>query len=371
MQSTDRYTMIKYIKKKIFLLIIVVPLVIFSIYQLLLASPRYESKVQLTIQQPDGMSTMDPSMALLSGLGVANNSQDIQLVQSYIHSSDMLNYLEDNLSIKEHYTDNQYDIFSRLSKDSSYEDFYQYYQQLLTIEIDEKSSTISVYAQAFEPILSYEIVNAISERSEWFINNIGHQLAEAQLTFIKKEHQEVEVRLQSAQKSINDFQNKHNLLDPETESMALSQISYSIEGEIAKKNTELTALQALMADSAPQVLAVKNELNSLKSQLIKEKSRLTDSQSSESINNVLSEFANLKIDLELAIRSFTSSTVSMEKSRIEAYRQLKFLIVVDQAKVPEKNKYPEVFYNISLLALLLIIFSGTMKIVFATINELK
>ncbi|WP_019613768.1 hypothetical protein [Psychromonas ossibalaenae] len=362
---------INHIKQRLFLFIVILPSLLFTVYQMVIASPRYEAATQLIVQQPDGMATMDPGMALLSGLGVSKGGHDTQLVQSYIFSSDMLDYLESELEIKEHYTNHQYDIFSRLKSDSTYEEFYDYYKSVLRVEIDDKSSIISVYVQAFEPGMSYQITQTIAEKSEWFINNIGHQLAEAQLEFIKKEHKVVENKLQTAQQNLNDFQNKHNLLDPEQESMALSQISYSIEAKIAQKKAELTALESLMSKSAPQVLAVKNELNSLITQLRIEKTRLINENSTQSINNVLNDFSNLKIDLELALRSFTSSTVSLEKSRIEAYRQLKFLIVVDKAKVPQQNRYPEVFYNISLFILLLTIFFGIMKIIMATIHELK
>ncbi len=362
---------IKQIKQRLFLFIVVIPSLLFSFYQVIIASPRYETKTQLTIQQPDSMATMDASLALLSGLGVTEGGGDSELLKTYIFSSDMLDYLESKLEIKKHFTSQQHDFFSRLETKSSYEHFYDYYQNKIKVEVDNQSSTISVYVQAFEPVLSYQITEAITERSEWFLNNIGHQLAKAQLTFIENEHKIVEKKLRVAQQKLNDFQNRHNLLNPEQESLALSQISYGIEGTIAQKKATLTALESLMSQHSPQVLAAKNELNSLEKQLKIEKTRLIDKKSKQSINNVLNEFSRLKIDLELSLRTFTSSIVSLEKSRIEAYRQLKFLIVVDKAKIPQQHRYPEVLYNISLFILLIMMFFGIIKIIFATINELK
>ena len=364
--------MIKIIKNNVFLFSVVLPSLIFIFYQMVIASPRYETTTQIIVQQPDGSTTMDTSMALLSGLGVTSQQgNDSELVKAYIYSSDMLDYLESELQIKEHFIDSQYDFFSRLKHHNTYEEFYDYYLNAVKVEIDEKSSVISVFVQAFEPEMSYKMSKAVSARAEWYINSIGHQLAEAQLTFIKKEHADLQQKLQTAQHDLNSFQNEHNLLDPEQEGAALSQISYGIEGQIATKRAELTALESLMSNNAPQVLAAKNELNSLNDQLKREKSRLTNEASKKSINNILNAYANLKINLQLAVSAFTSSTISLEKSRIEAYRKLKFLIVVNQAKVPEQNKYPEVFYNVSLFVILLTIFFGILRIIVATIHELK
>lgn len=359
------------IKDNLFFVVVLLPVLLFSIYQLVIASPRYESKTQLIVQQPDGMATMDAGMALLSGLGVPAGNQDTQLVKSFVFSNDMLNYLEDKLSIREHYAGQKYDLISRLSSDASSEEFQRYYQDKIRVEIDEKSSVITVYAQAFEPKMSYDITKAIATKSEWFINNVGHQLAEAQLAFIKKEHQGAEDRLQETKGKLIKFQAKHRLLDPEKEGLALSQIAYELEGQIAIKNAELKAVELTMSNSAPQVLVLQNQIKALNQQLLKEKSRLTDSNQSSSINEVLSQFSDLKIELEMAVSAYTSSTISLEKSRIEAYRKLKFLIVVEEVQLPEENKYPEVFYNISLFSLLLVIFFGIMRIIIATVHELK
>jgi capsular polysaccharide transport system permease protein len=75
--------------------------------------------------------------------------------------------------------------------------------------------------------------------------------------------------------------------------------------------------------------------------------------------------------MELAIQAYTSSQISLEKSRIEAYRQIKYLIVVEKATLSQESKYPDVFYNISLFVLLFSLVFGIGKIVISTIQELK
>ncbi|CED70288.1 capsular polysaccharide ABC transporter, inner membrane protein KpsE [Aliivibrio wodanis] len=351
---------------------IFLPTFIFSIYQLLIASPRYESQSQLIVQQPDSMATMDASMAILSGLGGGASSTDTELVKAYIYSSDMVAFLNQELNLREHYSESGSDYFSRFHSDESKEAFLEYYKKHITVAIDEKSGVITVLSQAFTPEKANQITKKIVARAEWYINSIGHHLASEQLTFIKKEHELVELRLQEAQSQLLNFQRKHSLLDPTAEGASMQQITYSIEGELATKETELKALTSIMSLKAPQVVAIKNEIKALKNQLKIERSKLTESgKATLSVSEILSKYTDLKIKVELALQGYTSSQVSLEKSRIEAYRQIKYLIVVEKATVPESHKYPDTFYNITLFFALSLIIFAIGRIITMTIQELR
>lgn len=359
--------------------LLVVPFVLFAFYQLVLAAPRYESRAQLIIQQPDGMSTMDPSMALLSGLGVGGSSTaDTEIAKAYIHSQDMLNYLQQHSNLKAHYQQHG-DIFTGLSSDASSEDLLNYYIDHTTIEIDEDSGVLKILAQGFTPEFANNLTKIIVSRAEWYINSIGHQLAEAQLQFIRLEHAKVEQRLRDAQKNILAFQQKNNLLDPEAEGLALQQITYGLEGQIATKSAQLKGLRSTMTDRAPQVVMLEAELNALKTQLELERERLSQQGSeptnttanNRAVSQVLAQFSDLKIELELALKGYTASEVSLDKARIEAYRQLKYLVVVETATLPQDHQYPNTLYNILLFAVLQLMLFGIGKVILATVKELR
>lgn len=360
-------------------LLLAVPFVLFAFYQLVWAAPRFESRAQLIIQQPDGMATMDPSMALLSGLGVGGNSTaDTEIAKAYIHSEDMLNYLQTHNNLKEHYQ-NGGDVFSRLSSDASIEDLLKFYIDHTTVEIDEASGVIKILVQGFTPEFANTLTQAIVNRAEWYINSIGHQLADAQLQFIRLEHAKVEQRLRDAQKNTLAFQQKNNLLDPEAEGLALQQITCGLEGQIATKSAQLKGLRSTMTEKAPQVVMLASELSALKKQLELERDRLSTQQGTNnnvknngtSVSEVLAQFSDLKIELELALKGYTSSEVSLDKARIEAYRQLKYLVVVESATLPQDNKYPATLYNILLFAVLQLMLFGIGRIVLATVKELR
>ncbi|WP_462169283.1 lipopolysaccharide biosynthesis protein [Pseudoalteromonas lipolytica] len=362
---------------KPWLIALIFPFLLFAFYQLVWAAPRYESRAQLIVQQPDGMSTMDPSMALLSGLGVGSNSgADSEIAKAYIHSEDMLNYLEKHSNLKAHYQQGG-DLFSKLSNDASKEDLLQFYIEHTTVEIDDASGVLKVLVQAYTPEFANTLTQTVIDRAEWYINSIGHQLAAAQLKFIRSEHAKVELRLRNAQKQLLAFQQKHNLLDPEAEGLALQQITYGLEGQIATKSAELKGLLSTMTNKAPQVVMLEAEIDALKTQLELERERLSQQQGSSqtesgiALSEVLAQYSDLKIELELALKGYTASEVSLDKARIEAYRQLKYLVVVESATLPEDHQYPDALYNILLFLVIQVMFIGIVKIILATVNELR
>lgn len=358
--------------KSPFIVFVVIPSLLFSFYQLFIATERFESQAQIIVQQPDSMATMDAGMALLSGMGVPTGGSDTELVKAYIFSNDMVEYLNQELNLRSHYSQDFIDYFSRIHVDDTREELLKYYQERVKVIINEKSGVISVYSQGFDSEYAQQLTNKIVERAEWFINSIGHQLANAQLDFVQGEHENIENRLAQAQTDLLNFQQKYNLLDPTAEGAAMQQITYTIEGQIAVKQTELKTAKAVMSSKSPQVLAILNELNALKAQLKTERSKLAESGKEEmAVSELLAKFTDYKVKMELAIQAYTSSQISLEKSRIEAYRQIKYLIVVEQATMSEESKYPDVFYNISLFILLLSLVFGIGKIVISTIQELK
>ena len=63
----------------------------------------------------------------------------------------MMWYLEDTLNISEHYSADLGDMFSRLSDNKTKLEFYDYYLDHVTVEIDSASQVISLSVRAFTP----------------------------------------------------------------------------------------------------------------------------------------------------------------------------------------------------------------------------
>ena len=362
-------TVKKKLKKSPVIGFVFIPWFLFSFYLTFVATERYESIAQIIVKQPDTVAAPIPEMALFSGLG---GSSDGALVQAYIYSADLIEYLKLNTDIVSHYTDTNVDFFSRLPSDYEKEEFYEFYQKHVTVEIDAASQIISIGVQGFTPEFAQSLNEQIVDRTEWYINSISQKLAEQQLIFINEEHERISAKFADARKALLNFQEKYNLLNPEAEGSAMQSITYGLENQIVSKETELLALRRVMSDDSVEVQKAKNQLQALKSQLMSERAKLSTSSSNEDIpvSQIMARFQELKVNVEIALKSFTSSLMLIEKARVEVYQQVKYLVTVQKPVEPQKTAYPKVWYNILLFGFVALIAYGICRIVLATVKEL-
>jgi len=359
---------------------VLIPVMIYFIYAALIQSERYESRAQLTIQQVDSAASMDPSLALVAGLaGGAPVTQDSSLVSSYIHSVDMLNLLDDEINLREHYSASSIDVFSRLSDNASAEQFHQYYIDHSEVSVDALTGIIIVRVQAFDADYAYRLNEAITRFSEEYINSIGHDLAQQQLQFLEGESMTSLDNLRATQRRLIEFQAKYDLLDPEAEGMARQQITYNVESQISVKESQLNALLETMTPNATSVIQARAELDALRQQLNEERSRLSEKNSTGEamqsvpdlpLSEILARYANHKLELEMALQAYAASQMSIEAARVNSLRQAKFLMKIEAPTLPEDDSYPTILYNVLLLLSLLTLVFGMGRIVVLTVQEL-
>ena len=359
--------------KKRPLLLIIVPWLLYAVYLTLIAAPKYESTSQLVVKSADGANNFDPSALLMSGMTGAPASNESQLVVAFIQSNDMLHYLDKAIDLSGHYTSSEGDIISRLASDHSNEAFLEYYLNNIDVLINSDSSVIELSVRAYNPEYAQLISQTIVKRAEQFINEISNNLAKSRLAFAQSEHDIVEDKLQQAKLALIDFQTKYNVLDPTAEGAAFQQIAFTMEATLAQKQAELSTLSSIMSDTAPEIVTLKRQIKALQKQITEQKTKINDTQGSDaklSINQLMAQYSNLQVQVELALQAYGSSLMTLENARVDTYQQLQHLVTVESPTLPDDATYPKVMYNLVLLGVLLGMAFIAIRIVVATIREL-
>lgn len=346
---------------------------VYAFYLTFLASDQYESTSYLVVKSTDGGNAFDPAAMFLSNVTSVSVSGDSQIVEAYVNSIDMINLLDEELKVREYFMADSIDVFSRLSSDHSREELSEYLSHKIQLTIDASSSLITLTTRAFDAEFAEQLNRAVVKNAEQFINQIGFNLAKAKLDFATSEHSVVEQKLQASKQALLAFQSKHGVLDPSAEGAALQQIAFSLEATLAQKRAELVALSSTMAPNAPDVIALKKQIDAIERQIQiqKEKVSVADTtNSSFSVNELMAMYSNLQVQAELAMQAYSSSLVTLEKARVEAYQQLKYLVTIQSPSMPEESTYPNVAYNLTLLGVIMILVFGILKLAVATVKEL-
>ena len=347
---------------------VVLPIFIVTIYWMLWASDRYMSESTVIIKDAGALGGEMESLSLIGSM--SPSMRDALLVKEYILSWNMLSHLEKKLGLRAHYSASGIDFFSRLSQDASREDFLEYYQNYITIEFFELSSTLSIQAQAFDRNISQQIVQEIIDKSEEFINQIGNKLAKEQMAFVDTELERAKDALKNSKLALIEFQQTNNTYSPQQQSEAMMSLISSLEADIVKSEADLKEQNAYLNDDAPQLVSVRARISALQEQLAIEKQRLVGKErDGKTINTVNSQYQDLLLSIEFATDTYKTALAGLEQARIEAYQKLKHLVVVDPPVLPDSSEYPRRVYSLSTSIAIILMLYGLVVMITATIKE--
>ncbi|MCJ8311387.1 MAG: hypothetical protein HRU38_14620 [Saccharospirillaceae bacterium] len=330
-----------------------------------IASDRFESSSVILIKQA---GVNEAGASSLSILGLPSQNQDILILQEHILSKDMLNLLDQSINLKAHYSDTNNDVISRLKNNSSQEDFFDYFLKHIEIFPNEGGTMLTIKAQGFTPEFSQLVVSEIIQDAEKFINNIGQSMADAQLQYARTDVENAHTLLNTNQAVLIEFQETHQLFNPDAQGGAVLSIVNNLEQTLTQKSVELKGLQAFLNDNSNEVITLKQELKALNEQLSIEKSKLVNNNGN-AFNNLMAQYQEMQMSAQLSADIYRSTLLSLEALKAESYRKLKHLIVVSSANRPEEAQYPKRLYNILTYLVVVLMFFAIFKIIYAAIKE--
>lgn len=157
-------------------------LAIIGAYLLLFSPDRYVSTASLSIKDTDLQSM--PS-SFLDGLGFSGTSagESENLLKAYIHSPNLLLALEEEMDVKNHYSQSN-DFLFGLKESDEFEDYIGFYQQMVSVDIDVNTGLLTIEVQAYSPEFSKQLADALLRYGELFINQANQSVAEEEMQLI-------------------------------------------------------------------------------------------------------------------------------------------------------------------------------------------
>lgn len=341
-----------------------------AIYYGFIASPRYVPEAQVYVKSAKSMTLEDamPSISLMGSISKASN--DVILLQNYLHSKDLLDMADAELNVKAHYSAPTVDFISRLKPWASDEDFLAYYRSRVKLSVDAESGILFIQAEGFTRDYAVKLTNFLLKQGEAYINKVGQDVAKAEVKFVQQEVDRASAKLEAAKKELLDFSNQFKTLSPQEEGAAYAKIITEMKAEMVKSEAELKTLSSFMNDGTAEVEAIKSKIDALKKQIALEEERSTrEGENSLGRQNALYQALVLKV--EFATQVYSTTITALEQTRVEAYRQLKHLVLVQKPSLPDEAKYPRTLHNLLTILAVLTIVYGIIVLIAATIKEHK
>ncbi|MCJ9428723.1 hypothetical protein [Kordiimonas marina] len=356
-------------RQKPFFWVIAIWLLCF-VYFTVIASNRYAPEAQVYVKSIGGEIDVSlPSLSAL-GLGGGGGSHDVLLLRDYLLSRDILMSLDKKLGLKKHYMDHRWDPLSRLWLFTKDEDFLDYYRNHVHLDIDPSSGILRVRAEGFTPEFSLKLTQEMLKEGEDFINKVGHDVAKQQVKFVEGELKRARTELETASKNLLEFQMKHRTLSPEAESQSLQSIILSLKTELVRLRSEEKVQSGYLNKDAPELVATRSHIQAIEDQLASERAKVSGGgNGKEPIGELQIEYRRLDLRRQFAYDLYRATFTTLEKTRVDAYRKLKQLIVVQAPSLPEKEMYPRRTYNLVTIFVLLTLGYGILVLIVATVKE--
>ena len=340
-----------------------------TVYWLFFASDGYVSEANVIIRKTDSISAPGFDIpALVSGAGSVNRPDQL-LLKEYLRSVDMLKKLDAKLELRAHYSDSTHDIVSRMwFKDAPIEFFYRYYLSKVNVDYDDFAGVLRINVQAYDAKTAQAISSMLVQEGESYMNQLGHELAETQVTFLTHQVNLAQTRFQQASQALLNFQNKKGLLSPQATAEGLNTIVASLEAQRAQFQTQLASLPKTLDREHPSVMMLKQSLGAVERQIDQEKAKLA-TPSGRTLNASVEEFERLKMEVGFTQDIYKSALLALEKGRIDATRMLEKVSVLQAPTLPEYPMEPRRIYSVIVTLLIAAMLFGILTLLESIVRD--
>ena len=222
-------------------------------------------------------------------------AQDILITHQYILSRPMLEIIESKLPIREWFSRDQIDYFSRFSPEKPIEKFLKYWRNRVDIEVESSSGIMSLTVNAFDASESLAITKAVMTEAERMVNDLSMRARSDAVAESNREMRLAEERLAKIRLAVRDLRNRDGVLDAQK----ANETNLKVIGELRAARINL-AVQLTMSlrDLAPEsrrILDMKAQIKDLDDNInrIERQSASQDPDQKRLLSDALTRFEAL------------------------------------------------------------------------------
>jgi capsular polysaccharide transport system permease protein len=353
-----------------FLLTVVVPTLLATLYYGLIASDIYISESHFVVRGPQRQSSSGLG-ALLQGVGggFSRSVEDSFSVTDFITSRDALRRLEDELHIKQAFGSEEVDRLSRfagIDPDDSFEALHRYYGDHVSVTVDAALPISVLTVRAFTADDAWRINERLLELSEALVNTLNERGRQDMIRFAESVVQDAEARSRAATVAVSDYRHRQGVFDPEKQSaVQLQQIS-SLQGDLSATKARLAQIRTLAKDN-PQIPSLERMVAATQAEIDAETGRVAGGQAS--LANKAVEYEGLVLEQALAEKQLETALASLVQARDEAQRKQLYLERIVQPNRPDTAIEPRRLRSIVATLLLGLVAWGILSLLGAGVRE--
>ncbi len=362
--------------KKLLQVIFSIMFVVSAIYIFFYETERYESQAVVTLKDLSKKQAMD-SIGSMFMTGASEDAQSSKLLEFYITSHEMYDYLEFKFDLSAYYTSEKIDRLSRLYKETNFkyfeaseENLLVRYNEDLLITYDEITGTLAINFSNADRNTSKEILQAIVDRSANVINQFEKENARVALGFIKSQVSQNKVIFVESIKEMMRYQNKNLTIDPNLDVKTQSTILANLESELMTKQVEYNSKSKFFNKNTYEMRLLSDTIVNIKINIGKVKRKITGKGTNKrELNEDVFDYELIKSDMEFNKEIYRQSLINQEELKIEVNQNAKNLLTVTTPIVSESYAYPAKYKDTFTVLLILVFLYGILTTILMILKD--
>jgi capsular polysaccharide transport system permease protein len=362
--STRRFR----IRDRLFIGVVVLPLLASLLYFGFLASDVYVSESKFVVRSPDKPASTGLGVILKSA-GFANAGDEIYAAQSFAVSRDALRAINQNGAFQAAYSRPGISIFDRFNPfglHKSFEDLYRYFTGKVTVQNDSSTSITTLTVRAYDPRDAYRFNEQLLEMSEATVNRLNSRGRQDLVRYAEQEVERAKASSQSAAMALAAYRNRFGVVDPEKQAQVQMQMISKLQDQLIAAKTELSQLERYTPEN-PRIPVVQTEMGTIQRQIDGELGKVAGSNRSLSSSTV--QFQRLSLQSEFAEKQLGAALASLEEARSESSRKQAYVERIVQPNQPDAPIEPRRLRGIFATLVLSLIAYGILRMLAAGVRE--
>jgi len=344
-------------RNKWFLIIVVLPVLLFAFYYALLASPEYISESHFVIKSPSQRPASITSIAsILQTNSLSSSAEQSGEVIDYIRSRSALASLDQRERMDALYARPSVDFLSRYPKfwhQKNNEALYRYYTKMVSVEQDHETEVVVLRTGAFTAQDAQSINLQLLKLSEKLVNELNEHARNHEVEEAEARVAAAQLRVSKAREAMAAYRNSENLLDPSKQAAGVLDVSTKLVSEQASLRAQLQ-LTERAAPQNPAIPALRARIAAIGDQIAAQNGRAVGT--SAGIASKLTGYERLNSEQEFAAQNLIAASVALETARADVRRQQFYLERVVEPDLPDWPELPHGWRNVLTLAGVLLCF---------------
>ncbi|MEJ5902155.1 lipopolysaccharide biosynthesis protein [Ochrobactrum teleogrylli] len=357
-----------------FVLCVIIPSILGALYFTFIASDRYVAGVGFAVRSMDAGSGGDFFGTFTGIANAGSTTSDSYILLKYIKSRSLVEKLEKDFPLRLAYATDGPDMISHLRPQSDIEHVVEYWGGMIQTSYDNISGVITFKVSAFTPDDARKVADLVLRYCTDLVNELSERARTDAVSFANGEVTHAEERLRNALGKLRSFRDDEKSIDPTRSAQVQIEIVGGLEKELADRRARISALVGTVDEGSPSLKILRRQTDALEQEIAAKKLEATKgegnkSQSSNALSGLLATYETLEVERNFAQQAYASALSSLEKARVEAGRQQRYLAIYEAPLLPEYPLYPKRILNSLQLGAILAMLWGLGSLIIYSIRD--